>query len=278
MKIRILLCDDASFIRDLIKRTLRKFLPQSEITEASDGKKAQAILNRQAFDLILSDWEMPGMSGEELLQWVRSEERLSSIPFIMVTSLGGKEHIVKAVQAGVSDYLGKPFTAEELMQKVHKSLVKAGKIAAPKVETSARGGPFSSLDIFSGKTDIVPSGSVDALTALVKTKESPKLKGTAILHWQQIEYKCMIKSVSIEDLVLVCKRAEQHPGVFEEVDLTLSAGNQAGAAMHNVKAYIHSCTAMEKRPDAEFLQMHLRFLEFTDEQRHQLSLLIVEQT
>jgi CheY-like chemotaxis protein len=278
MKIRILLCDDASFIRDLIKRTLRKFLPQSEITEASDGKKAQAILNRQAVDLILSDWEMPGMSGEELLQWVRSDERLSSIPFIMVTSLGGKEHIVRAVQAGVSDYLGKPFTAEELMQKVHKALVKAGKITAPKVEASARGGPFSSLDIFSGKTDIVPGGSIDALTALVKTKESPKLKGTAILHWQQIEYKCMIKSVSIEDLVLVCKRADQHPGVFEEVDLTLSAGNQAGAAMHNVKAYIHSCAAMEKRPDTEFLQMHLRFLELTDEQRHQLSLLIVEQT
>src|SRR5690606_27773020 len=125
MKIRILLCDDASFIRDLIKRNLRKLLPQSEILDASDGKKAQAILNRQPIDLIISDWEMPGLSGEELLQWVRAEPRLATTPFIMITSLGGKENIMKAVQAGVSDYLGKPFTPEELMQKVNKALVKA---------------------------------------------------------------------------------------------------------------------------------------------------------
>lgn len=276
MKIRILLCDDASFIRDLIKRTLRKFLPQSEIAEASDGKKAQALLNRQPFDLILSDWEMPGMSGEELLIWVRADERLSSTPFIMVTSLGGKEHIVRAVQAGVSDYLGKPFTAEELMQKVHKALVKAGKISPPKVETATRGGPFSSLDIFSGKTELVPGGSVDALTSQGRAKDAPKLKGTALLHWRQQEFKCMIKSISMEELILVCKRADQHPGVFEDVELTLSGGNHTSAAIQHIHAYVHSCAAMEKRPDAEFLQLQLRFIELTDEQRFQLSSLIVD--
>jgi len=67
MKIRILLVDDASFIHDLIKRTRRKYLPQGEVVEAADERKAQSILNRQPIDLILSDWEMPGLSGEELM-------------------------------------------------------------------------------------------------------------------------------------------------------------------------------------------------------------------
>lgn len=276
MKIRILLCDDASFIRDLIKRTLRKFLPQSEILDASDGKRAQAILIRQPIDLILSDWEMPGMSGEELLQWVRAEERLATTPFIMITSLGGKENIMKAVQSGVSDYLGKPFTPEELMQKVNKALVKAGKLSMPKQDTATRGGPFSSLDILSGKGDALPGGSAEALTGAARTKEAPKLKGTALVQWEQAEFKCMIKAISIEEVMLVSKRADKHPGVFEKLALTLSPGNQASLAINNVNAYVHSTTAMEKREDAEFVQMLLRFTALDDEQRRQLSSFIID--
>lgn len=276
MKIRILLCDDASFIRDLIKRTLRKFLPQSEILEASDGKKAQAILNRQAIDLILSDWEMPGLSGEELLQWVRADGRLSTTPFIMITSLGGKENIMKAVESGVSDYLGKPFTPEELMQKVNKALVKAGKLSMPKQDSAARGGPFSSLDILSGKGDALPGGSAEALTGAARAKEAPKLKGTALVQWEQSEFRCMIKSISIEEVILVSKRADKHPGVFEQLSLTLSPGNQASLAINNIKAYVHSAAAMEKREDADFVQMLLRFTALDEDQRRQLSSFIID--
>lgn len=276
MKIRILLCDDASFIRDLIKRTLKNFFPQCEITEASDGKKAQAFLNKHDVDLIMSDWEMPGLSGEELLRWVRAEPRHSATPFIMVTSLGGKENIVKAVQSGVSDYLGKPFSPEELMQKVHKALSKAGKVSLPKLDSPSRGGPFSSLEILSSKSDPVSGGSAEALSAFSRPKEPSKVKGTALLRWQQLEFKCMIKALSIDELMLVCKRAERHPGVFEEVDLTLSHGNAPGTLLQGVRAYIHSCIAMEKRPDAEFLQMQVRFLTLNDEQRLQLSSLVAD--
>ena len=118
MKLRILLCDDASFIRDLTKRTLRKFLPQSEIMEAGDGRRAQTLISRQSFDLVISDWEMPHMSGEDLVRWIRNESEHKELPFLMVSSLGDKSHIVKAVDAGVSDYLGKPFSPEDLMHKV----------------------------------------------------------------------------------------------------------------------------------------------------------------
>ncbi|MBC53854.1 MAG: two-component system response regulator [Gammaproteobacteria bacterium] len=276
MKIRILLIDDASFIRDLIKRTLRKYLPQCEIIEGADGRKGQSILNRQPVDLILSDWEMPGLSGEELLQWVRADEKLAGIPFIMITSLGGKEHIMRAVQAGVSDYLGKPFTGEELMQKVQKALIKSGKLSKASPGSSSKSGPFSSLEIFSGKADSAPSGSLEALTGGAKAKEAPKLKGTALVSWGQVEFRCMIKAISIDEVLLVCKRGAEHPSVFAPAIVTLSPGNQASKSITDLCAYVHSISAVEKRPDAEFLNLLLRFSNPSDEQRSLLSNFILE--
>ncbi|ALO47664.1 response regulator [Pseudohongiella spirulinae] len=277
MKIRILLCDDATFIRDLIKRTVRRFLPQCEVFEASDGRKAQSILNRQPIDLILSDWEMPGMSGEELLQWVRGEEKFAKVPFIMITSLGGKEHIMRAVQAGVSDYLGKPFTPEELMHKVRKALVKSGKLEKISAgSTSAKGGPFSSLEVFSGKADPVVGGSAAALTGSGKTDDKPKLKGTGLIRWGDVELRCMIKSISIDEVLMVSKRAPRHPGVFEQVELTLSSGNSATKTINGLQAYVHSTSAVEKRPDSDFVNVLVRFSGPDEEQRKLLSEFIVD--
>lgn len=277
MKIKILLCDDASFIRDLIKRTVRRFLPQCEVFEASDGRKAQAILNRQPVDLILSDWEMPGMSGEELLQWVRGEEKLTSVPFIMITSLGGKEHIMRAVQAGVSDYLGKPFTPEELMQKVRKALVKSGKLEKNAAGNAAsKGGPFSSLEVFSGKVDAVVGGSAAALTGTSRTEEKPKLKGTGLIRWGDVELRCMIKSISIEEALMVSKRAARLPGVFEQVELTLSSGNSTATTIKGLQAYIHSSAAVEKRPDSDFVNVLVRFTGPNEEQSKLLSEFIID--
>ncbi|KKO08907.1 response regulator [Pseudohongiella sp.] len=277
MKIRILLIDDASFIRDLIKRTLRKYLPQCEIIEAADGRKAQSILGRQPIDLILSDWEMPGLSGEELLQWVRADEKLAVIPFVMISSLGGKEHIMRAVQAGVSDYLGKPFTGEELMQKVQKALIKSGKLNKAASGSPSKGGPFSSLEILSGKSDGMPgSSSLEALTGAAKTKEAPKLKGTALVAWGKIEFRCMIKAISVDEVLLVCKRGTEHPSVFADTTVTLSPGNQASKAISDLQAYVHSISAVEKRPDAEFLNLLMRFDNPTEEQRVLLSSFILE--
>lgn len=277
MKIKILLCDDASFIRDLIKRTVRRFLPQCEVFEASDGRKAQTILNRQPVDLILSDWEMPGMSGEELLQWVRSDEKLATVPFIMITSLGGKEHIMRAVQAGVSDYLGKPFTPEELMQKVRKALVKSGKLEKSAAgNTAAKGGPFSSLEVFSGKVDPDFSGSAAALTGSGKAEDKPRLKGTGLIRWGDVELRCMIKAISIDEALMVSKRASRHPGVFEQVELTLSAGSSAARTIEGLRAYVHSSSAVEKRPDSEFVNILVRFSDPDKEQRKLLSDFIID--
>ena len=115
-KVSVLVVDDATFIRDLVKKWLRDNFPGVQIEEAINGRKAQQMLSRQVVDLILCDWEMPEMSGLELLTWCREQDNLKTTPFIMVTSRGDKENVVQAIQAGVSDYIGKPFSNEQLVK------------------------------------------------------------------------------------------------------------------------------------------------------------------
>lgn len=277
MKVHVLLCDDASFIRDLIKRSLRKYLPQCEITEANDGKKAQSILNKQSFDLILSDWEMPIVSGEELLQWVRAHDKHGKTPFIMITSLGDKNHIVKAAQAGVSDYLGKPFTGEELLQKVKKALVKAGKLEAAQTGSRNSGaGAFSSAELLNpGKSDPSLSNTTDALTGSAKGRESNRIKGTAEMIGTSESFKCMVKSASLEDILLVMKKTAGHPQLLEKVRLDIAPA-QSGERINNVQAYVHSLAASRKQADAEFFNVTLRLLENSPETTDEYSRFVLD--
>jgi len=118
--LKALVVDDASFVRDLVKRAIRQRFPVIELAEAPNGKRAQSLMSRTRFDLVLCDWEMPEMSGLELLQWMRQEEAYREVPFIMITSRGDKDHVVEAVRQGVSEYLGKPFSPEGLSKKIIK--------------------------------------------------------------------------------------------------------------------------------------------------------------
>jgi len=136
MSLKILVVDDASFTRDLIRRTLRKQFPAVEIEDAVNGRKAQQLMNKTQFDMVLCDWEMPEMTGVELLKWCREQPKYQKddVPFVMITSRGDKDHVVEAVQAGVTDYLGKPFSGEQLVNKVLGAAKKhklAGKLAIP---------------------------------------------------------------------------------------------------------------------------------------------------
>ena len=113
--LNVLVVDDAAFIRDLVKKAIREMYPSFNIQEAVDGRKAQAILKKTAIDVVLCDWEMPEMSGLELITWMREDERYLKTPFMMITSRGERDHVIKAVTAGVSDYIGKPFTREHFV-------------------------------------------------------------------------------------------------------------------------------------------------------------------
>ena len=116
---KILIVDDFSTMRWIIKNLLRD-LGFTNTSEADDGLTALPMLQSGAFDFLVTDWNMPGMSGIDLLRQVRQDERLKSLPVLMVTAEAKREQIIEAAQAGVNGYVVKPFTAQALKEKIEK--------------------------------------------------------------------------------------------------------------------------------------------------------------
>jgi len=117
--IKILIVDDFATMRRILKNILKQ-LGFKNLVEADDGTTAWEVLEGQKIDLIISDWNMPKMSGLELLKAIRSDENLKELPVLMVTAEALKENIIEAVKAGVSNYIVKPFTAETMQEKLQK--------------------------------------------------------------------------------------------------------------------------------------------------------------
>ncbi len=120
-EIRVLIVDDARVARQIVKNMLKE-IGFTEFLEADDGNAALQVLDREKVGLVLSDWNMPVLSGIELLKKVRGNSKLASIPFIMVTAERMDLNIVTAVQEGVSGYIKKPFGAKELEKKIRQAL------------------------------------------------------------------------------------------------------------------------------------------------------------
>jgi two-component system chemotaxis response regulator CheY len=116
---KILVVDDFSTMRRIVKNILRQ-LDFTNIIEADDGSTALDILQKEQIDMIVSDWNMPKMTGLELLKAVRADDALKDIPFLMVTAEAQQENIIEAVKSGVNNYIVKPFTAETLGQKMNQ--------------------------------------------------------------------------------------------------------------------------------------------------------------
>jgi two-component system, chemotaxis family, chemotaxis protein CheY len=121
--IKILVVDDFATMRKVI-RNLLKQVGYENIMEAEDGVLALRVLKSQKIDLVISDWNMPNMTGLELLKAVRADEDLKTTPFLMVTAEALQDNVIAAVKAGVSNYIVKPFTAEVLNEKITKILEK----------------------------------------------------------------------------------------------------------------------------------------------------------
>lgn len=115
--LNILVVDDFPVIRRILKKIL-KGLGLTNIHEADGGRDALKKLREVPVDLILLDWNMPDLSGLEVLKFVRADEKLNKLPVIMVTAELFKEDVISAVQAGVNDYIAKPFTANTLEEKI----------------------------------------------------------------------------------------------------------------------------------------------------------------
>jgi len=116
---KILIVDDFSTMRRIIKNLLRD-LGFTNTQEADDGSTALPMLRAGDFDFLVTDWNMPGMTGIDLLKEVRADEKLASLPVLMVTAEAKRDQIVEAAQSGVNGYVVKPFTAQVLKEKIDK--------------------------------------------------------------------------------------------------------------------------------------------------------------
>ena len=129
MKMKFLVVDDFSTMRRIV-RNLLKELGFGNVDEAEDGAIAYNKLNNEAFDFIVTDWNMPNMDGLTLLKQVRANPQMKHIPVLMITAEAKKENIVAAAQAGASGYIVKPFTAATLSEKLNKIFEKLEREAA----------------------------------------------------------------------------------------------------------------------------------------------------
>jgi len=116
---KVLLVDDFATMRKIVRNILGQ-LGIKNVDEADDGSTALPKLKQNKYDIVISDWNMPKMTGLDLLKAVRADENLKSLPFLMVTAEALKDNIVAAAQAGISDYVVKPFTAATLEEKLKK--------------------------------------------------------------------------------------------------------------------------------------------------------------
>jgi len=119
--IKVLIVDDFATMRRILKNILKQ-IGFKNLLEADDGTTALEVLEKNNVDLVISDWNMPKMTGLELLKTLRSDKRYARIPFLMVTAEAQKQNVIEAVQAGVSNYVVKPFTAEAISEKLEKIL------------------------------------------------------------------------------------------------------------------------------------------------------------
>ena len=119
MKMRILVVDDSSTMRRIIGSALKE-IGLTNVVKADDGDVAWDIVQKGGIDLILSDHKMPNMSGEDFLKLVRTSEEFKNTPFIMVTAEAFRDNVMNAVKLGVSNYIVKPFSAVQLLEKILK--------------------------------------------------------------------------------------------------------------------------------------------------------------
>lgn len=284
--LNVLVVDDAAFIRDLIKKAMRDSYPSFKIHEANDGRKAQTVLKNHPIDLVLCDWEMPEMSGLELITWMRTEERYANTPFMMITSRGERDHVIKAVTAGVSDYIGKPFTRDNFLSKVNKLLSKhLGLSAKDAQQASAQPQDASVSALTAGSAPVkaaakpASQSSASALMSnplvaqaepVVKAsdnngnkssaKSGAKAKGIAELRFGSGgSARCVIKDINLQEMSGIFKRDGDIPQLLEQAVLDIV--DQDAGQVARINCYVRMLQAIENNADAETIKIVIRYVD-----------------
>jgi CheY-like chemotaxis protein len=302
-KLYVLAVDDASFIRDLIKRTLRGFFPDIQIDEAPNGRRAQSLISRNVYDLVLCDWEMPEVSGIEFLQWLREfefNEGIDKTPFIMVTSRGDKENVVQAVEAGVNDYIGKPFSNEQLLKKVLKqlskkhreyiqSLLSAGKgkagtdtsnqsasilgaSTAPKPASAAKDSKAGSASLLTGHSK---SESLVTSTAGKSKARVRQNKGKAQLRVADASAEAVIRDINLMDILLQVPRTGRVPGLFEQAVVDIQIPDQP-EELARINGFVQALSSVDRTMNSEHVLVTVHYVDDDPQKMEVLSKFIAQ--
>ncbi|MCK7547641.1 response regulator [Marinobacter koreensis] len=269
--LKALVVDDASFVRDLVKRTVRQRFPVIETTDAQNGRRAQSLMSRTTFDLVLCDWEMPEMSGLELLQWMRQQPQYAKVPFIMITSRGDKDHVIEAVKEGVSEYLGKPFSPDGLSRKVIKVMGRRLKEAMDGSGKSMAG----PADAFKESATLLtqkrepPGQPVSAPPEAESGKVAPAPASTgrasprtnmslASIRFADSTLKSVVKDINLTEVRVIAKRDQVFPGILDQAVVDIEVGEDQ---MARLNGYVHQLQAVDKRQDTDFVSVTIRFVD-----------------
>ncbi|MAA71553.1 MAG: two-component system response regulator [Bermanella sp.] len=289
--LNILVVDDARFIRDLVRKAVKAQFPSCQVDDAADGLQAQTKMKSGTYHVLLCDWEMPNMSGLELLQWMRTEERYEKIPFMMITSRSEKSHIVKAVEAGVNDYIGKPFNNEQLGTKLARLIYKFYKMSPMQTARQAQQSDNASLltgapaakspsstsenaNLLTGgaassaKSKPSPAASANLLAGAAPSAQlvdKPKAKKganktMALAHVrtsQGQELRCIVKDINLNEMMLVVKRDQGVPGLFDQVVVDIVSKEEDIVA--RVNCFVCSVSSPDKRIDGELFNLMVRY-------------------
>lgn len=284
--LKALVVDDASFVRDLVKRTVRQRFPVIETTDAQNGRRAQSLMSRTTFDLVLCDWEMPEMSGLELLQWMRQQPHYQKVPFIMITSRGDKDHVVEAVKEGVSEYLGKPFSPEGLSKKIIKVMGRRLKEAMDGSGKSMEGPADAfreSADLLTQKREVAPpkpaastpnpAADNPLLTAGRQggaAGRSPQKASMTVasVRFSDSTLKSVVKDVNLTEVRVIAKRDQVFPGILDQAVVDIDTGE---GQMARLNGYVYQLQAVDKRQDTDFVSVTIRFVDEDPKKMEDLS-------
>lgn len=249
-ELKVLIVDDARLIRDLVTKIVRAAFPASEVMAAEDGEVGRKLMMQHQFDIILCDWEMPGLSGLELLQWARQQPAYQKTPYLMITSRGERDYVLKAVQSGVNDYIGKPFEAAQLVEKIKLWLEKGGETNAVARRRAA---------------ELL---AADPATARPKAA-TKRPKGLAQLRLGSGNYRCAIKDLTLQHVKVAIKREDALPCILETavVDIEQAGGD----AMVQLNGFVREIEAHEAKIDSAFLNVDILFVDNDPEKMDLLS-------
>lgn len=278
-ELTFLLVDDAAFIRDLVKKAVRSVYPGCELLEAVNGRRAVSQMSSHHVDVVLCDWEMPEMSGLEVLQWMRADMRYAKTPFMMITSRGDRDHVVAAVEAGVSEYIGKPFTRDAFVTKLTKLVYRHLRIKPPtgaEAQPAGLAGDRSGAAVLMGAAPAaarpaprVQSVDMTAANPLLRQAAAPKPSRNAAVARNMaqanvrfasgLEAQLVIKDMNLQELIGVFRREDLVPQLLEQVVVDVLDPEKDSVA--RVNGFVRMVQAQEPHPDAETIQIRIRYVD-----------------